>query len=382
MESRSRVLLVLGGVAVVAAAVVWRLRERAVEVETAVATRGDFEEVVVEDGRTRARWHVDLTAPVTGDWTPRGLQPGDTVRAEMVLGTLGAPAQDPATAQQARARVGAAQAALEAASANVLTAAIASREAERARERVERLVPSGGVSEEQLEQARAEDEARRGALDAARAQVAAAEYELAAARAFVTGGSGRTVELRAPADGIVLRVDEEHSRVVPAGAPLLQVGALGDLEILARVLSSEAPRVKVGAAMTVLVGRDTLRGHVTRIEPTAQTVRSALGVEEQRVTVIGDIHSAALRVGHDFQVEVRIVTARLSDVILVPSGALIRFGGAYRVFVVDEESRVRERGVEVIGRGADLSAVRGVEPGERVVVYPPEGLTVGARVAP
>lgn len=382
MHARARTVMMIGGVAVLAAALLWRFRDRPAVVETAVVTRGDFEELLIEDGRTRARWHVDLTAPVSGSWSPVQLVPGDTVRAEMVLGTLGAPAQDPATAQQARARVGAARAALDAASATVVTAAIASREAERARERVERLSGSGGVSQEQLDQARAEDEARRGALDAARAQVAAAEYELAAARAFLSGGSGQTVPLRAPADGVVLRVDEEHARVVPAGTPLLQVGALGDPEIVARVLSSDAPRVRVGADLQVIVGRDTLRGHVTRIEPTAQTVRSALGVEEQRVAVIGDVHSGALRVGHDFQVDVRIVTARLADVHLVPSGALVRFGGAYRVLVVDAESRVRERGVEVLGRGTDVSAVRGIEAGERVVVYPPEGLRVGDRVAP
>lgn len=380
MRPRLRLWFTIAGVVVLGAIWFWRARSGAMDVDLATATRGDFVEYLVEDGRTRARWHLDLTATVSGEWKPVTLHPGDTVRTGMVLGTLGAAAQDPATAQQSRARVGVARAALEAASATLVTAAIAAREAERARERADRLETSGGVSQEQLDRARAEDEARRSELEAARARVAAAEYELSSARAFETGGAGSTVQLRAPAEGVVLRVDEEHTRVVPAGTPLLQIGALGELEVVTRVLSADAPRVTVGTELQVLVGRDTLRGHVIRVEPTAQTVRSALGVEEQRVAVIGDVHTGALRVGHDFQVDVRIVVARLADQVLVPAGALVRRGAGWIVFVADDEGRVAEREVRVLGRGGEQAAVDGVRAGERVVVYPGDGVGSGARV--
>jgi len=380
MRPTLRLWLIVAGAVALLLVVFLRVRGSGAEAELAVAALGDLEEMLAEDGRTRVRWHVDLTAPVGGEWRPTGLRPGDTVRAGMTLGTLGAPAQDPATAEQARARVGVAEATLGAARADASTAELAARDAERARARLERLETSGGVSEEQLERARAEDEARRSSLEAARAHVAAAQYELSAARAFVTGGSGRTVALRAPANGVVLRVDEEHARVVPAGAPLLQIGALGELEVVTRVLSADAPRVKVGAAMRVFVGRDTLEGHVIRVEPTAQTVRSALGVEEQRVAVIGDVHAGALRVGHDFQVGVRIVVARHEEQVLVPVGALVRRGTQWLVFVVDGDGRIDERAVRLIGRGSEFAAVDGVSEGARVVVYPGDGIAAGVRV--
>lgn len=380
MRPTRRLWLTVAGVGALGALWFWRARTEVMDVELATARRGEFVEYLVEDGRTRARWHLDITAPVAGEWVPLPLQPGATVATGAVLGTLGAAAQDPATAQQARARVGVARAALEAASATVVTAAIAAREAERARERAERLERSGGVSQEELDKVRAEDEARRSELEAARALVSAAEYELTAARAFETGGAGRRVQLRAPFDGVVLRVDEEHTRVVPAGAPLLQVGALGELEVVTRVLSADAPRVRTGAELLVIVGTDTLRGHVIRIEPTAQTVRSALGVDEQRVAIIGDVHAGDLRVGHDFQVDVRIVVGRLADEVLVPSGALVRRGSAWYVFAVDSSGRVSEREVQVLGRGGEQSAVTGVREGEQVVVYPGEGVERGIRV--
>jgi HlyD family secretion protein len=345
-----------------------------VEYDTAEVVRGDVEEVLVEDARTRARWHVDLTAPVGGEWTPVKFEPGDTVKAGQLLGTLSVPPQDPQTASQARAQVGVAEASLAAAQAAEQEASVAAREAKRARDRIERLINSGGISQEQIDLARAADEARTRELEAARAQVVAARYTLQSARAFLPGGAGAPVQLRSPADGLVLRVDEEHERVVPAGSLLLQVGSLEQPEVVARVLSADAPRVKEGATMIVIVGRDTLRGRVTRVEPTAQTVRSALGVEEQRVPVVGDIPSGSVRLGHDFQIEARIVVTRVAGGHVVPVGALVREGSAWSVFVLGAKGSVEKRAVKVLARGVDYAAVEGVEIGVRVVVYPPEGI--------
>ncbi len=381
MQARRKWTLAGLTVATVAIAVlVWMQQRRALDVEIAEVREGPFEELLVEDGRTRARWHLDLTAPVGGTWRPESLKVGDTVSAGAVLGRLSAAPQDPATAAQLRARLGVAEAARAEARAALAAATMREAEARRARERLERLSPSGGVSEEQLDITRATHEGAERARDAASARLAAAGYEVEAARALLPGGAARPAEIRAPAAAVVLRVDEEHERVVPPGTPLLQVGAVGDPEIVARVLSADATKVTVGATLYAIVGTDTLRGHVTRVEPAAQTVRSALGVDGQRVPVIGDVHSAALPVGHDYQVDVRIVLRRLERATIVPTGALVRDGAAWRVFVVDGDGAARTRTIELVARGPEYSAVSGVGGGDRVIVYPPEGLREGARV--
>lgn len=376
MTARTR-WIVIGVAAVVVAGGIWLMaRPTPATFDTANVMRGDVEEVLVEDARTRARWHVDLTAPVGGEWTPVALEPGDTVRAGQLLGTLSVPPQDPQTASQARAQVGVAEASLAAAQAAEQEASVAAREATRARDRIERLINSGGISQEQIDLARAADEARTRELEAARAQVVAARYTRQSARAFLPGGAGAPVQLRAPANGLVLRVDEAHERVVPAGSPLLQVGSLEQPEVVARVLSADAPRVKEGATMIVIVGRDTLRGRVTRVEPTAQTVRSALGVEEQRVPVVGDIPSGSVRLGHDFQIEARIVVTRVAGGTVVPVGALVREGNAWSVFVLGGKDQIEQRAVTLLARGVDYAAVEGVTVGDRVVVYPPEDIAL------
>lgn len=379
MHARTRwTLLSVAGAAAVAV-VWWRAVGEALPVETALVARGPFEETLVEDGRTRVRWHVDVTAPVTGEWTPADLRVGDTVVAGTVVGTLTAAPADPANARALTAQLGVADADLSAARAAEAVAAAAHAEAERSLGRTERLGEAGGVTVEELERVRTMAEARQRERDAAEARVTAATFARDAARARLPGG-GSAVRVTSPGTGVVLRLDEEHRRIVPAGAPLLMIGATGVLEVTVDVLSTDAGRVPVGARMLLLNGADSVAAHVLRVEPVAHTVRSALGVDEQRVSVVGDIHEPGA-LGHDFEVRARIVLSRREDALVVPSGALVREGDAWWVFVVGEDGRARRQAVTLISRGSEQAAVEGIAAGTRVVVHPPEALEEGTRVA-
>ncbi|MDH5233667.1 MAG: HlyD family efflux transporter periplasmic adaptor subunit [Gemmatimonadota bacterium] len=379
MGRRARWITVAAVVVLGAAGLWWRSANRALVVETATVVRTAFEETIAEDGRTRARWHVDVTAPVSGEWRPESLKVGDSVAAGRTLGTLVAAAADPATARQLTAQLGVAEATLVASRNAEAAARLGAEQASRALARAERLGAAGGVSVEQLEQARDLAESRRRELDAAHARVTAAVFSRDAARALLPGG-GAPVRIAAPGDGLVLRVDEEHARVVPAGTPLLMIGSLGAPEVVVDVLSTDAGRIPVGATMRIVSGTDTLSARVLRVEPAAHTVRSALGVDEQRVSVAGDVADGAVRLGHDFEVRVRIVVSRREDALVVPAGALVREGTAWSVFVIDEDGRARRQPITLIARGADAAAVDGIAEGRVVVVYPPEALTDGSRV--
>lgn len=380
MRTRTRWILIAAVGTAGVAALWWRSSTRPLDVETAVVTRGPFEETLVEDGRTRVRWHVDVTAPVSGEWRPADLRVGDTVAAGATLGTLAAAPADPANARALAAQLGVAEAELTAARAAVAVAIAAEAEAARALGRAERLGAAGGVTDEELERTRTAAEAREREREAAHARVTAATFARDAARALLPGGGG-TVRVTAPGAGVVLRHDEEHARVVPAGTPLLMIGATGILEVVVDVLSSDAARVPVGARMWLVNGADTVEAHVLRVEPVAHTVRSALGVDEQRVSVIGDIHAPGRRLGHDFEVRSRIVLSRRDDALVIPSGALVRDGTAWMVYTVDEDGRARRHPVTLVSRGAEQSAVDGIAAGARVIVHPPEALAEGARVA-
>ena len=380
MKHTTRWRLLAGVATLIVLIGVWQRRTGRLEVETAEVRRGAFEEILAEEGSTRVRWHLDLTAPVSGQWDPAALEVGDTVKAGAALGVITAPASDPATQSRLTAQLGAAEATLAAARATEGAARSAAIEAKRTADRAVRLGVAGGVAEADLERVQAEAEGRARELEAATAQATAAAYARDAVRALLPGG-GAPITVRAPAGGVILRIDEAHGRVIPAGSPLLMLGAAGAPEVVVDILSRDAERVPRDAALRVISGSDTIAGRVRRVEPTARTVRSALGVEEQRVQVIGVVDTTrGARLGHDFAITARIVLSRRESATVVPTGALVRDGSAWSVFVVDAKGRARRTPVTLIARGTDESAVEGVSTGTTVVLYPPEALKDGSAV--
>ncbi|WP_158269821.1 efflux RND transporter periplasmic adaptor subunit [Desulfonatronum sp. SC1] len=79
---------------------------------------------------------------------------------------------------------------------------------------------------------------------------------------------------------------------------------------------------------------------------------------------------------------VRVTLEQEWETLLIPQVAIMDTLGRKSVFVVDDQGLVASRGVEVGMRLNNLRAVRGVEPGDRVVVDNLQKLRPGAHVAP
>jgi HlyD family secretion protein len=253
--------------------------------------------------------------------------------------------------------------------------------------RQEELATAGLLSREELESARTAARAAEEGLRAAEFAVARTEHDLQMARARLqpTGSGGGTIDITAPIDGVVLRRYRESEGVVPAGEPLLEVGNAAALEVVADLLSTAAVRVSSGDPVRIEQwgGGRTLEGRVRRVEPSGFMKISALGVEEQRVNVIVDFTTpdeAASALGDGFRVEVRIIVWQDDDVLKVPVGTLFRRSEEWSVFVVNG-ARAQIRTIEVGQRsGFDAQVVKGLEPGDRVVLHPPDILEDGAPV--
>lgn len=386
MSIRTRpIIWSVAALAIVAVVVLVRRGRAPRDAELAVVREGSLAVSVDEEGTTRVRDHVDVSAPAGGRWAPGARVAGDSVRQGDILGMITAAPLDARMEAQGAARVGGADATMREATAMLANTEEALRAAQRQQARVERLAEAGGVSAQDVDRARTETSERQGARDAAAFRVRAAEYELRNARAAVAGGAhaGEGQAVRAPVSGVVLRVYEEHARVVPAGTPLVQVGDPRSLEAVVPVLTTDAARIRVGQRVRLWTGGDTLDGSVSRVEPAAYTKVSALGVEEQRVPVIVKVDGAARgAVGDAFRVQARIIVSAAAGVLIVPSSALARHGDTWEVFVVSG-GMARRRTVEVGERGGNLMQVRaGLVAGDTVVAFPDENITDGVRVRP
>jgi HlyD family secretion protein len=388
MKIPSKRLVPLLALLAAAALVALLLRPRPVEVDTAPAVRGPLLVTLDEEGETRVRHRYLLGAPVAGRLVRLTLEEGDPVAAGQVVAQLDPAPLDPRGREQAEARLAAARAASREATAQVAHQQAALAEARRQLQRAARLAAEKILATAELDAARTAVAMAESDLDAARFRARAAGWEAESARAALleapAGGAagGRALALRAPVAGSVLRICQECEKVVEAGAELLEIGDPRALEVVVDVLSNDAVRIPPGAPMLLTAGDGSreLRAKVRLVEPAAFTKVSPLGVEEQRVDVVGDLLDPPGRLGDRYRVEVRIVLWEGRDVLKVPAGALFRSGTGQAVFTV-EAGRARRREVTVGHRNPDEAEIlSGLAAGEPVIVHPSDAVADGIRV--
>ena len=390
--------LPLFGALLVALGLIWLVfRPAPVRVELGRVERGGLVVTVDEEGETRVRDRFVIAAPIAGRVARLTLEAGDAVQVGSVVARMHPLPLDPRTQAEASARLDAAEAAVRGAEARVETARAAQEQAARNAARARELGRSGTIGKQEWEVAELDATTRAKELEAADFAARAALYNLEAARAalMAPGGDGSQalvaacesgepgcIELRSPVAGRVLRVPEKSERVVSPGAPLLELGDPQALEIVVDLLSTDAVKVRPGAAMLIEEwgGAEPLRARVRRVEPSGYTKLSALGVEEQRVNVIGDFDGAVDGLGDGYRVEARIVVAEVDDALLVPSSALFRRQDDWYVFAA-AGGRAVMRPVTVGRATAQVSEVLdGLAAGDAVVLHPSDQVADGVRI--
>jgi HlyD family secretion protein len=387
-------LLVVAGVV---AAGVYAMMPTPVGVDIATIDSGPLEVTVDEEGVARIRDIFRVSTPVAGRVQRLPIKEGDRVERGVSPVALIRPADPPFLDLRTRREL---EAAVEAARAGVVLAdeqrASAASRLVLARSnygRAEKLIAVDRIpersfeeaamalstAEAELKQAEANLTLRRSELTAAEARLIEPDLEVAE-----TGPDAGCVTVTSPTDGVVLNLLSESEQVLPAGAPLAEIGDPGNIEIVAHLLSSDAVRVAQG--MTARLddwGGGMLAARVARVNPAAYTKVSALGIEEQRVDVILDLvdpREAWQRLGHEFRVMIHIPVWRSEDAVRVPIGALFRRGDAWQVYgVVDGTAKLTP--VEIGQRNNQWAEVLGgLSAGDAVVLHPSDSVTDGVGV--
>jgi len=380
--------IVIPGAIVVLIAIAWLLRGgNGVDVTVATAMRDTLSVTIPAEGRTRALDQFTVAAPISGRLTRLDLRAGDLVEEGQLLGRLYPAPEDPRVVATVRAEVDAADARYREAETRLREADLQALQAEREAERRRPLLELGAITREQMEQAELASVVANQRRDSAAAGVEAARAALEAARARLLGSSpadrdANPVDVVSPVAGRIEQVPDESERVVLAGSPIVVLSDVGGLEVVLDILSEDAVRVRPGnqVLLTGWGGEGALVAVVRTVTLVGYTKVSALGVEEQRVDVIADLHDPPPFLGTGYRVSGEIVTWRGDDVVTVPTSALFRVGEAWQAFVVDG-ARARQREVMIGRRNEDRAEiVEGVAAGEQVILFPPETVEDGAAV--
>jgi HlyD family secretion protein len=398
---KSRLQAIVWGVVGLAimAAVALAFRPVPLEVDLGTVTRGALRVSVDAEGKTRIKERYVVSAPLGGQLQRVTLHPGDQVVAGKTTLAVIEPGDpgllDARIRNQAEARVRATDASRQRAEAIVTRSRELHQLAASQLDRARLARAKEAISLEEYEAAETRERAASAELRAAEFSLKVETFEHEQSKAALIRLTPRNDRLPledrlpiiSPIDGKVLRVFQESSAIVTAGARLLEIGDPADLEMEFDVLSTDAVQILPGAKVIVehWGGSTVLEGRVRVVEPAAFLKISALGVEEQRVYVIADfIGSPDQRrsLGDAYRVEARIVTWEASDVLIVPAGALFRKQDQWATFVF-RNGRARLTPVTV-GRsnGLETEIREGLSAGDLVVLHPSDQISDGRKIQP
>lgn len=366
---RSRTKLIAGTVIlalIVVAAALWWMSRGGEAQPTAAAKKGEQQvpavtvvvpgrsavaSVVTGTGTIAARREMPVGVAGEGGMVRQVLvEPGSWVKAGQVLATIDRSVQTQ-TAESQAASIRVAQA----------DADLAKSELDRARQLVER----GFIS-------KADVQRREATLAQTTARVRVAQAQLAETRAR----NGR-LDIRAPAEGLVLTRGVEPGQIVSSGSgQLFRIAMGGQMEMRAQLAESDLARVRTGVqAQVTPVGSSTAySGQVWQVSPIIDPQT------RQGIARIALSYNPALRPGGFASAS---LNAGGSQSPLLPESAVLSDGVGNYVYLVDGANKTVRRDVKV-GEVSDqgVSIASGLEGTERVVLSAGAFLNPGQTVKP
>jgi RND family efflux transporter MFP subunit len=324
---------------------------RGVPVKTAIVEPRDLDETLVLTGTLKPRAQVRVVAEVAARLLRVVRDEGSTVGNGEVLATL-----DPTDYRLANDR---AQAALRVADAN-RAHAVAEKE------RADRLVQTGGITDKDHLSAEVG------------LQVAEASMSQAKAEAAIAGQQVARTEVRAPFAGRVAKRLADPGAMLAAGTPIFTLVDNSVLEFRAPVPSTDYGRISLGDGVDLSVDAvpgAAVQGKVARLTPLVdertRSFEMVVEVPGGKDLVGGLFARAIVRLG------------RVSGALAVPPAALLRDGTSpdkAEVFVVVAGKAERRAVTLGIESPEAIQVVAGIAAKDVVVLDPPTSLTSGSPV--
>ncbi|MGH9670411.1 MAG: efflux RND transporter periplasmic adaptor subunit [Terriglobales bacterium] len=338
--------------------------------------KGDLAKSVVATGKIEPITKVEIKSKASGIVKKLYVDAGEKVKGGQLLAEL--------DKEEIQARVSQAEAALQAAKANVERAKVDALGPDvplllRAYERAQQMAKEGVVSQALLDDAQRNYELAVNKRDMARASLAQAQAQVQQSKATLDQlqQEYRNSTIVSPMDGLVLsrgvEVGDAVSSILVLGSSATLIMNLGDTSevyVKGKVDESDIAKVYLGQPARIKVESfkdKTFNGKVTKISP--------LGVEkdnvttfEVRVSVTND--SGELKAAMTANAE--IILEEHKGTLIIPEGAILYDKDKNAsVEVPDPHAKEGKRKVVVkigVSNGAKTEVLSGLKEGDQVVV--------------
>jgi RND family efflux transporter MFP subunit len=353
-----------------------------------VVERGSVSHVLALAGQFQPYQMIDVHPKVSGFIRSIKVDIGDRVRQGQTLAVLEVPelqAQLEGTvAQVSRSSDEIVRAQHEVAAAE---ARYTSLHADNDRLQQAAKAQPGLIAQQELDDALSKDLSAGAQVDAAKAALSAARGGADVARADNrrVGAMEDYTHVIAPIDGVITWRYADTGALIQSGTdsnsqalPIVKLAQSGLLRLRMPVPEDAVRYVKVGDTMLVRV--DALERSFT-----GKVVRFTRDVnfETRTMETEVDVENKDLSIDPGMYANTQLLLNHADNVLTIPVEALVLRDHKEVVYVLDGQSRVHERTVEVGLRGSQLAEIKsGLAEGERVIVGGQDKYQEGERVTP
>ena len=354
----------------------YKTRPKEIEVTVAQVTRGTVEKIVANTraGTLNACRKANLSPGTGGQISLLTVNEGDSVKKGQLLMELwNNDLKAEATLVESQIKAAKAKA-----SAALLQAEIARREADR----MQQLIRDNAISDQDADKTITEAKVRQASYEAAVTDIQASQSR----RGVIKAQLERT-RLIAPFDGIVAKINGELNEYVtpsPPGIPTPPPIELLDTScfyVIAPIDEVDAPAVKLNMDARVIMdafGEQNFSGIVRRIDPYVLDREKQARTVDVEVEFLNPEDTKDFLAGYSSDVEIIIEVEQ--DVLRIPTQALLDNN---KVYVYQPQSRILlERTVQVgLSNWDNTQVLEGLQEGDSVVVSTDKpGLKDGIRV--
>jgi RND family efflux transporter MFP subunit len=305
-------------------------------------------------GRLEAYSQAQIYARVSGYLKEWKADIGMSVKAGDLLAVIDAPDLDQQIMQ---------------AEAEVASAKANSTLSQATFQRGQQLIPSGAVSKQDLDQRAADASNKLGMFNSAQANLD---------RLRVLEKYKR---ITAPFDGLVTARNTDLGALISAGGvggpPLFVVSDTSKLRAYVNVPQNYVPSIRLGTKAQISVPEYPGRQFSATVEASSQAVDAASGTT--RMLLMVDNASGELMSGAFANVSFDMPHPEVA--LNVPASALIFDRSGLRIATVDNDNRVVLKDVRIardLGKVVEIGS--GLNPDDRVIESPPDGIASGDRV--
>ncbi|WZL74156.1 efflux RND transporter periplasmic adaptor subunit [Clostridiaceae bacterium 35-E11] len=191
------------------------------------------------------------------------------------------------------------------------------------------------------------------------------------------------LSITAPIDGKIFTKYIEEGSYIQPGMEIIEIGDANQLYMESEILVSEVGNIQEGDEVKITnedLDIESLRGTVRKIHPRAFTKMSDLGIEQKRVIVEIDFEQGTAKLKPGYDMDIKILTNRMEDVLFIPEDAIFDYHEDTYVFI-NENGIAKLRKIQKGMEGIDnVEIKKGLIEGDMVILSPNEDLKEGMKV--